>query len=537
MARLNDLLGALTVPVLRGWHGPEVLIDSVTSDSRVIGPRVAFVATHHRGYARDGHEFIEDAVNRGAPAVFVERLPPVIPPVPVVVVSSTSVALAQLAAALAGWPARHLDVVGITGTDGKTTTSVMTHAILVADGRSPGLVATVATGVGASLSLNRAHVTTPDPVAIQKLLAATVATGGTAAVLEATSHGLDQGRVDAIEFDVAVVTRITHDHLDYHGTYEVYREAKAGLIDRLARGLWPSKKQDAPIPKVVALLASDPAFDFLAERARRVGASVTAFGVDDETATRWPTKADRTVRATNLKQSAWGTVATVETPWGRGHLEVRLPGVFNVLNSLAAIAATGPLDVPLEVSLPALSRVDAVESLPGRMTRLDQGQPFTVVVDFAHTPDSLANVLREMRARTSGQLIVVFGAAGERDRAKRPEMGRVAASYADVAVLTEEDPRFEDREAIIADIAAGAVEAGSVEGAGFIRVPGRREAIRTAVGLARSGDIVVLAGKGHETTIDGAIEGRAHSVAWNEFEEARDALRRAGYGSDRSRNH
>jgi UDP-N-acetylmuramoyl-L-alanyl-D-glutamate--2,6-diaminopimelate ligase len=219
MARLNDLLGALTVPVLRGWHGPEVLIDSVTSDSRVIGPRVAFVATHHRGYARDGHEFIEDAVNRGAPAVFVERLPPVIPPVPVVVVSSTSVALAQLAAALAGWPARHLDVVGITGTDGKTTTSVMTHAILVADGRSPGLVATVATGVGASLSLNRAHVTTPDPVAIQKLLAATVATGGTAAVLEATSHGLDQGRVDAIEFDVAVVTRITHDHLDYHGTY------------------------------------------------------------------------------------------------------------------------------------------------------------------------------------------------------------------------------------------------------------------------------------------------------------------------------
>ena len=528
MPTLNDILSELTVPVLAVRQRANALVDSVTADSRNVGPGVAFVATHHRGYARDGHAFIADAARRGAPAVFVEQLPEVLLSVPVVVVASTSVAFAQLAAILAGWPAQHLAVVGITGTDGKTTTSVMTHAILAAAGRRPGLVATVATGVGDALSPNRAHVTTPDPVAVQQVLAATVDGGGTAAVLEATSHGLDQRRVDAIEFDVAVVTRITHDHLDYHGTYEAYREAKAGLIDRLAPSDGPAKQQIAHVPKVLAMRATDPAFGFLSNRARRVGASVTAFGVGDD---QRPVDSDRMVRATNLKQAAWGTVATVETPWGRGHLEVRLPGEYNVLNALAAVAATGPLDVPLEIALPAIARV---ASLPGRMARIDEGQPFTVVVDFAHTPDSLANVLREMRARTAGHVIVVFGAAGERDRAKRPEMGRIAAMHADVSVLTDEDPRLEDRDAIIDEIASGARRAGAVEGAGFFRVPDRREAIRFAVDRAGPGDVVVLAGKGHETTIDGALLGAPHSIAWDETAEARAALRRAGFGSGAS---
>ena len=524
MARLKDLLEALTVPIVAGWHGPDVPVTAVTADSRAVGPGVAFVATHHRGYARDGHAFVDDAVRRGAAAVFVERPPTSLPSVPMVVVASSSIALAQVAAALAGWPASRLAVIGVTGTDGKTTTSAMAHAILVAAGRSPGLVATVATGVGGVLSPNRAHVTTPDPVAIQGVLAATVAGGGSAAVLEATSHGIDQGRVDAIEFDVAVVTRLTHDHLDYHGTYEAYREAKAGLLDRLApkAGCVPKDLPVAP-PKVLAILGTDPAFAFLAERARRAGASVTAFGVDDDPR---PAGADRMVRAVDLKQASWGTVATVETPWGRGRLDVRMPGTFNVLNAIAAIAATGPLDVPLEVALPAVATVD---SLPGRMARIDEGQPFAVVVDFAHTADSLANVLREMRGRTSGRVIVVFGAAGERDRAKRPEMGRVAAVHADFAILTDEDPRFEDREAILNDIAVGAVAAGAREGDHFIRIPDRREAIRVAVGMARAGDGVVLAGKGHETTIDGATDGLGTSMAWDEGAEAREAIHRAGY--------
>lgn len=524
MASLRTLLETLTVPVLAGWDGTDVPVTAVTADSRAAGPGVVFVAIHHRGYAHDGHEFIDDAVRRGAASVIVERSTSSVAGVPVVEVASTSQAFAQFAAALAGWPASRLAVVGVTGTDGKTTTSSMAHAILVAAGRLPGLVATVATGVGGSLSPNLAHVTTPNSVAIQAVLAETVERGGTAAILEATSHGLDQGRVDAIEFDVAVVTRVTHDHLDYHGSYESYLEAKAGLIDRLAPTCGPAKHDAAAVPKVAAILASDPAFAVLAGRAHRAGASVTAFATGRDPR---PPGADRMVRATDLKQAAWGTIATVETPWGRGQLDVRLPGAFNVLNAIAAIAATGPLDVSLDVALPAIAEVD---SLPGRMTRVDSGQPFTVVVDFAHTADSLASVLQEMRARTSGRVVVVFGAAGQRDRAKRPEMGRVAAIHADYAILTDEDPRLEDRDAIIADIAAGAVEVGAREGERFVRIPDRRDAIRAAVNMARRGDVVVLAGKGHETSIDGAVEGRGWSMPWDERAEAREALRIAGYG-------
>lgn len=518
------LLDAVDGPVVSAWDGSPVPVTAVTSDSREVGPGVVFVATHHRGYARDGHDYVDDAVRRGAAAVVVDRQLPTLRGTPVVMVASTAQALARMAAAVAGWPAARLSIVGVTGTDGKTTTSSMAHAVLVAAGRVPGLVATVATGVGASLAPNRAHVTTPDPVAVQRVLAATIDHGGTAAVLEATSHGLDQGRVDAIEFDVAVVTRVTHDHLDYHGTYDAYLDAKASLLDRLAPGPGPAKRDTVSVPKVAAILASDPAFGYLAGRAKRAGASVTAFETGPDPR---PALADRMVRAFDLRQAAWGTDATVETPWGRGRLEVRLPGEFNVLNALAAIAATGPLNVPLDVALPAIAGVDA---LPGRMTRIDEGQPFTVVVDFAHTADSLGAVLREMRVRSSGRIIVVFGAAGQRDRAKRPEMGRVAASRADFAYLTDEDPRLEDRDSIIAEIAAGAVEAGAREGEGFARIPDRREAVRAAIRAARRGDVVVLAGKGHETSIDGALSGRAHSVAWDEVGEAREALRIAGYG-------
>lgn len=507
------------------WHGPKGPIDvaAVTTDSRSVTPGTAFVATHHRGYAQDGHAYVSDAVRRGAVAVIVERLPSGDLGVPVIVVRSTALALAHLAAGLAGWPSSRLAVVGVTGTDGKTTTSIMAHAILQAAGRSAGLVATIATGVGGALMPNAAHVTTPDAVSIQAVLSSTLEAGGTAAVLEATSHGLDQSRVDAIEFDVAVVTRVTHDHLDYHGTHEAYLEAKAGLLDRLAPGSGPAKV--APVPKVAAILASDPAFDFLATRARRAGATVTAFATGDGVR---PATADRMVRARGLATTAWGTAAVVETPWGRGHLEVRLPGEFNVLNALAALAATAPLGVPLDVALPAIA---GLASLPGRMARIEGGQPFVVVIDFAHTPDSLANALREMRARASGRVLVVFGAAGERDRAKRPAMGRVAATLADFAVLTDEDPRMEDREAILADIAGGAVEAGAREGDHFARVADRRDAIRRAVGMARRGDVVLLAGKGHETSIDGSMDGVAMSMPWDEASVAREVLAEYGWGA------
>lgn len=516
---LARLLAAL--PHAHALGGPDratVQIRRVVTDSRDAGPGTVFVAVNHRGYARDGHDFVDDAVARGVSVVVAERVVSVPASVVVVTVPSTARALAWMAAAVHGFPASQLAVIGITGTDGKTTTGIMTHAILNQAGMVPGLVTTVASGVGGLITPNPAHTTTPSAPDIQAVLASTVVVGGKCAVIEATSHGIDQGRVDGCEFDVAVVTRVTHDHLDYHGTFEAYLEAKAGLIDRLAPMSMTAPKRWR-VEKQAILNASDPSTARLAERAGRVGSGVITFGLQG-------TVGKPMILGEATRDHGWGTTTQVASPWGSGTLEVKLPGHFNVLNALAAVAASCTIGVHFGQALDGIATVARV---PGRMERVDRGQPFDVVVDFAHTPDSLEQALRTVRARISGRVIVVFGCAGERDRLKRPAMGKVAATLADIAVLADEDPRFEDRLAILREIADGAVDAGSIEGRDHYFVPDRREAINFALAMAQPGDAVLLAGKGHETSIIGALDGRASTTLWNEFEVAASALADLGW--------
>ncbi len=509
--KLSRLLRAL--PDAVDVSGPDPEITGVVYDSRLAAPGSLFVARKHRGYTHDPHEFAAQAFANGAVAAVVQRQVPAPPGVPVVVVPDPARALGWLAAALHGFPAAGLGMVGVTGTDGKTTTCALTTSVLEGAGFATGMISTVASKGAGELRPNEAHTSTPEAVEVQALLAETLAGGGQRAVVETTSHALDQQRLAGCEFDVAVVTRVTHEHLDYHGTYAAYLEAKAGLLDLLRPdGAHPKRE---PWPKRAVLNADDASYEPLAARSP---VPVLTFGVDSPRAE---------VRAFDLRPAGWGTSCRVVTPWGEGRLDLPLPGAFNVYNALAAIAAGGTLGAPLPAALDALRRHQGVA---GRMQRVEGGQPFAVVVDFAHTPDALTQALTALRSQTAGRLIAVFGSGGERDRAKRPWMGRVAARLADYFVLTDEDPRLESREAILEEIAAGAREAGAAEGERFVRVPDRGQAVFAALAQARPGDTVLLAGKGHERSIIGAEGDRLITYPWDEREAARDALRRLGYG-------
>lgn len=486
-------------------------IAGIAYDSRRVRPGMVFVAIWHRGYGADGHDYASAAVKAGAAAVVVQRPVDVPRGTPVVLVPSTALALGWLAAGLYGVPAARLGLAGVTGTDGKTTTVSLTTAILEAAGFTTGMVTTIASKTGRAARAKREHTSTPEAVEIHHLLAETVANGGTRAVLETTSHALDQDRLAGCEFDVAVVTRVTHEHLDYHGTREAYLAAKARLLDLLRPD--PAHPKQQRIPKAAVLNVDDSSFAYLA---RRSPAPVIGYGLAVEAA----------VRAVDVHDCGWGTACRVVSPWGEGRLALQLPGAFNVSNALAAIAAACRLGAPLPVALDCLAGYAGV---PGRMERIDCGQPFAVVVDFAHTPDSLERVLGLLRSRTEGRLLLVFGSAGERDREKRPWMGRIAAQGADFFVLADEDPRLEDRQQILAEIAAGAIAAGAVEGRQFERLADRRAAIARVLALARPGDTVLLAGKGHEQSIIGAVDGKPHAFPWDERAVAREELARLGY--------
>ncbi len=510
--RLRQLLAALPEPVAYG--GPDPDITGVAYDSRRVRRGDVYVAVWHRGYGADGHSFVADAFARGAAAAVVQRPVGAPPGAPVVTVQSSPRALGWLAAAHAGFPASRLGLVGVTGTDGKTTTCSLATAVLEGAGFPTGMVSTMASkGAGASRE-NPAHSSTPEAVEIQALLAETLAGGGSRAVLECTSHALDQDRLAGCELDVSVVTRVTHEHLEYHGTYEAYLGAKAKLLDLLRPDAAHPKVQ--PYPKAVVLNADDSSYAALAPRAP---APVIRYGLGGAV--------EVEVRAVDVRDEGWSTSCRVISPWGEGSLNLPLPGTFNVYNALAAIAAGCTLGASFDAARQALEGHGGV---PGRMERLDLGQPFTVVVDFAHTPDALTQVLSTLRRQTPRALIVVFGSAGERDRDKRPLMGRIAAQLADYSILTDEDPRLEDRHQILAEIAAGAVAGGAVEGRQFQRIADRREAIRAAFSRARPGDTVLLAGKGHERSIIGAVDGRLHTSPWDERAVAQEVLRHQGYG-------
>ncbi len=477
-ATLQGLLAH--VPGVIARPQDDVPVRGLALDSRQVEPGFLFIAVP--GTRFDGHDFIPQALERGAAAVVGTR--PLDLPVPYARVENARRAAAHLAAAFYGHPGRRLTVVGITGTDGKTTTSTLIWHILRTAGHATGLISTIQADLGTKQVPTGLHVTTPDALTVQRFLAEMVKSGLTHAVLEATSHGLDQHRVDAVGFDVAVITNITHEHLDYHGSYEAYRAAKARLVALLAEA--PPKPQGNPRTAVLNRDQED-LFPYL--KARAPG-PVVSFGLHPEAEVRVEGP---------VESGPQGLRFTLVGPGFRLPIESPLVGDYNVHNILAAVAATVvALGVDPEAAREAVA---TLQGLPGRMERIDLGQEFTAIVDFAHTPVALERALKAARGWTRGRIIAVFGSAGLRDRAKRRMMAEVSVQLADITILTAEDPRTEPLEAILEEMMAGARARGGVEGRNVFRVPDRGDAIRLAVRLARPGDTVLVCGKGHEQSM------------------------------------
>jgi UDP-N-acetylmuramoyl-L-alanyl-D-glutamate--2,6-diaminopimelate ligase len=492
---LADLVTALPHASVQG--GTDVPIKAITHDSRQVEPGYLFVA--YRGVATDGYDHLPQALDNGAVAVVAERAVDGLE-VPLVVVPDGREALAHLSAAWYGFPSRRLTVIGITGTDGKTTTCNLLHSILVAAGRRAGLVTTVNAVIGERVMDTGLHTTTPDAPDVQRILAEMVAAGMEIAVLEATSEGLAQHRLSACDFDVAVVTNITHEHLYFHGSLQAYQQAKAGLFRHLMAG-----HRKPGMAKVSVLNADDDSFGFLRD-------------IDADQHLSYGIGTDADVVAFGICSSAAETRFVIQAPEMAFELRTNLLGDYNVSNILAAASAALSVDVPVE----AIQRgVWNLKGIVGRMERVDAGQGFLAIVDFAHTPNALEQALKTARILSPGRVIAVFGSAGERDVAKRAWMGEIGGRLADIAVLTAEDPRAEPVEAILAEMARGAERAGATEGQSYFCIADREAAIRFAVDLARPGDLVITCGKGHEQSMCyGTVE-----APWSEHEVLRAAIR------------
>jgi UDP-N-acetylmuramoyl-L-alanyl-D-glutamate--2,6-diaminopimelate ligase len=490
-----------------------VAVRGVAEDSREAGAGTLFVAVP--GFHVDGHEFVARAAAAGAAAALVERPVPDAP-IPQLVVSSTRSALARAATWWNGDPSHELGAIGITGTDGKTTTSFLAAAALEAAGIRTGLIGTVETRVGDVRERHAAHVTTPGAPELQATLRAMVAAGDEAAVIETTSHALELERVAGVAYDAAIFTNLTHEHLDLHGTFERYRAAKLRLFASLAAGPDNPEKRvgGRPWPKLAVINRDDPAAAWFEASAREAGATILGYGTDRA--------AD--VRATGVEEDASRLRVRFEAPSGHGALDLRLAGRFNVHNALAVVALGDGLGLDPQAVREGL---EGVAGVPGRMERIESGQPFGVIVDYAHSPASLQAVLdllAPVAAARGGGLVAVFGSGGERDTAKRAAMGRIAGERCRLVVAADEDPRGEDPASIVDEIVRGAESAGRRRGVDVLGIPDRREAIAAALERARPGDVVLLAGKGHEPTILYAD----HALPWDEAAVAREAL--AGLG-------
>jgi UDP-N-acetylmuramoyl-L-alanyl-D-glutamate--2,6-diaminopimelate ligase len=467
---VRELLGA----------GPAVEVGGLAYDNRAVEPGALFFCVP--GFTRDGHEFAPDAVARGAAALVVTR--PLELGVPEVQVQDVRAAMATAAARFHGDPTARLPVVGITGTNGKTTTAFLVRSLLESTGRRCGLLGTVTSVVAGQ---ERPTVrTTPEAIDLQRTFREMLDGGDEACAMEISSHALELRRADGIHVAVALFTNLTQDHLDFHPSMADYFQAKRRLFA-------------SPLTDVRIVNVDDP-------YGRRLAADFPCVTVAID--------APADYRAVGVRGGFSGSDCTFETPDGVFDVHVPLPGAFNVANALGAWAAAHALGAEPAALAAAL---EGAARVPGRFEPVAEGQPFAVLVDYAHTPDSLENVLRAARELARGRVIVVFGAGGDRDRGKRPLMGEIAARLADVCLVTSDNPRSEDPEAIIAEILAGAGDAAHVE-----HDADRRASIRRAVELAAPGDVVVIAGKGHE---QGQEFAAGRKEPFDDVTVAREALR------------
>ncbi|MGI8610319.1 MAG: UDP-N-acetylmuramoyl-L-alanyl-D-glutamate--2,6-diaminopimelate ligase [Candidatus Dormibacteria bacterium] len=502
--RFSELLADLSLRGLSPKRLTPAALDpeitGITQDSREVPPGSLFVAIN--GMRTDAHDFIPQ-VGASAAAVFVEREVALSEGVAAAQFKDGRLALAYAAAGLQGHPSEEMTTIGITGTDGKSTTSVLTVEALLACGVPAGGMNSLDFRVLDRIEQNDSYMTTLESPVIQAHLRDLVDAGVKTAVLEVTSHGLALRRVDAIAFDVAAYTNLTHEHLDFHGTIDAYREAKLQLAE-LAR----QSPRKSGVPKAIVYNADEPAWASLASAPtdRRV-----TYGLEQP--------AD--VFGLNVRARIDGIGFTALTRDGEVNVSLPITGRFNVYNALCALAICRSLGLPLDRAAAGLAKA---RGLRGRMQVLNAGQPFAIVIDFAHTPDGLEKVLGELRPLTRGRLLTVFGAPGDRDASKRPLMGEAVGRLADEFVITTDDPRHESVEEISAAIAAGADKAGRRLGEDYRVIIDRRLAIREVLARARPGDTVLLAGKGHE---DRMLIG-GETLPWDEAAEARAALSELG---------
>jgi len=491
--RLKELLKNLKSYKIKGSEEAEIF--DIQYDSRNVGNGSVFVAI--KGEKTDGNRFVPNVISMGAAAVVTDSPSPYLLSlmergglrVAIIQVPNAREALARTSAAFYGGPASKLKLVGITGTNGKTTTSFLVESVLREAGLNPGVIGTINYRYAGKVL--PAPNTTPESLDLQRLLRDMVDSGVKAVVMEVSSHALSQDRVSGLTFDAGVFTNLTQDHLDYHGTMEAYFDAKARLFtDFIEEG------------KAAVINMDDSKGEELSKRAAGRVIGYSGMG-----------KGGVNIYPEDVTLGVDGIRGTFATPSGKVKIKSSLIGEFNLYNILAAVGA----GVGLGLSVEVIERgITALKSVPGRLEIVDAGQPFTILVDYAHTPDALERVLSTIRDLTGKRIITVFGCGGDRDSGKRPIMGRIAAEYSNVVIVTSDNPRTEDPLKIIEDITGGIrKEAMSIE-----VIPGRREAIGKAISLAEKGDVVLLAGKGHE---DYQIIGE-EKIHFDDREEARKAV-------------
>ncbi|HUX41310.1 MAG TPA: UDP-N-acetylmuramoyl-L-alanyl-D-glutamate--2,6-diaminopimelate ligase [Rectinemataceae bacterium] len=529
--RLSSLVARLAA--LESSGDPDTEIRGLAYDSRAVKPGYLFFALP--GIHDDGERWIAAAVDSGACAIIHRNgIADKRPGVAYIRVADPRAAMSPVADAFYASPSRDLTVIGVTGTEGKSTTVYLIWQLLNLAGYKAGFFSTVMSDSGAGELPNPEHQTTPEATAVQRMLASMRDAGMDFAVVEASSHGLSPrtSRLADVAFDAGVFMNVRHEHLEFHGSWEQYRHDKANLfraLDAVAHDKIRGGRRIA-VPAFGVACADDPSAAYFAKATEHRTLTFSSKGAEAD------------FLAQSIESDAAGNSFLLRSPEGSYEARIELPGAFNVDNCLAAVATVSEsAGLPVSVLVPLLPRLRPVL---GRMTGVDLGQPFEVIVDYAHTPSSFEAILPPLRLRARGRLIVLFGSAGERDRAKRPQQGAIAAACADVLILSDEDPRGEEPMAILEEIARGA-EAGTIgsearkallsRGVDLFLIPDRRLAIRRAFSLAKSGDIVLLLGKGHENSIiyrDGAIP-------WDELSAAREALGELGYsrgGSERPRS-